>query len=257
MSTGNARDTGIMVSVHMPAFNHERFVGEAIESVLMQEAPFPYEIVVGDDASTDATRDVVLSFVRKHPTIVRPILHDRNVGMHANDRSILEACRGRYVAWLEADDVITSPHKLRRQVELLEAHAEYSACFHQAGHIGGPLPVTWRGAPRSPKAAFDVDDLLRESHFIPSCTLMFRRELIRSLEWATEIAFLERVYCLRLAMQRPIAFLSEEMTAFRSHPDSVYGRMSPVQQRRVALWTHRVAAEHLGLDGRCNARLRF
>src|SRR5687767_7690 len=123
------RHKAVKVSVHMPAFNHGPYIAQALESVLAQQVPFDYEIVVGEDCSTDDTRAIAVDYARRFPDRIQLLLHERNLGIFENDQRILAACRGEYIAWLESDDYWTSPVKLHKQVALLDAHTEFSAVF--------------------------------------------------------------------------------------------------------------------------------
>ena len=93
-----------LVSVHMITFNHEPYIARAIEGVLMQETDFPIELVIGEDCSTDGTREIVLEYQKKHPETIRVITSARNVGPNVNELRTDKACRGRYVAYCEGDD---------------------------------------------------------------------------------------------------------------------------------------------------------
>ena len=112
------------------AYNHEQFLRQALESVLAQQMDFTYELVVGEDCSTDQTRAIVREYAARYPAIFRPIYQPHNVGMGANFQACLLACRGEYIALLEGDDYWTSTHKLHRQVSFLDAHPDFTLCFH-------------------------------------------------------------------------------------------------------------------------------
>jgi glycosyltransferase involved in cell wall biosynthesis len=241
----------VKVSVHMPAYNHAAYIAQAIESVLMQQVDFPYEIVIGEDCSPDGTRDVASDYARRHPGIIRVLLHERNLGIYDNDQAIIRACRGEYIAWLEADDYWTSPHKLQMQVDLLDARADYSACFHRAGRIGTDEPATWRQGPREIKPFYTIDDLLEEGHFIPSCTAVFRANLVREpAEWTRLTPFLERTYSARFAHHGKIGFIDEEMAVFRYHSGGIYAQASRVGNVESAIQTHELIGHHLGVSSR-------
>lgn len=121
---------GIVVSVLMLVYNHERWLAHAIESVMMQKTRFKFELVIAEDCSTDSSRDIVLRYKQKYPDKIRLLLNEVNLGMAKNARQIEIAATGKYVAGLEGDDYWTDPDKLQTQVDFLETHPEYSGCYH-------------------------------------------------------------------------------------------------------------------------------
>jgi len=122
-------DTAVMqkeplVSVWMTTYNHEPYIARAIEGVLMQKTAFPLELVIGEDCSTDRTREIVLEWQKRRPDVIRVIASDRNVGLFENDRRVNRALRGKYVAFCEGDDYWIHPRKLQMQVDIMEAHPD-------------------------------------------------------------------------------------------------------------------------------------
>lgn len=115
----------IIVSVLMITYNHENFIREAIDGVLMQKTDFPIELIIGEDCSTDSTRKIVVEYAEKHPDIIRPLLPESNLGMMKNFNKTMEAAKGKYIALCEGDDYWTDPLKLQKQVEFLEENEEY------------------------------------------------------------------------------------------------------------------------------------
>lgn len=104
----------IMVSVFMMTYNHENYIAQALDSILMQKINFGYEIIVGEDCSTDRTREIILSYAQRKPDLFKLILHDHNVGAKANQNAVLNACKGKYIAPCEGDDYWTDPYKLQK-----------------------------------------------------------------------------------------------------------------------------------------------
>jgi glycosyltransferase involved in cell wall biosynthesis len=113
-----------LVSVWMTTYNHEPYIARAMEGVLTQETAFPIELVIGEDCSTDRTREIVMEYQERRPDIIRIITSEQNVGLHENDRRVNKALRGKYVAFCEGDDYWIHPGKLQMQVEILEANPE-------------------------------------------------------------------------------------------------------------------------------------
>ena len=119
-------------SVMLKAYNHERFIAQAIESALAQQTTFPVEILVGEDCSTDRTREIVMEYSARHADRIRVLAHERNrLGMVRNTLTLCGVPR-EYVAWLDGDDYWISPDKLQRQVDFLDSHRDHALCFHDS-----------------------------------------------------------------------------------------------------------------------------
>jgi glycosyltransferase involved in cell wall biosynthesis len=114
----------IKVSVAMITYNHERYIAKALDNVLSQSTNFDYEVIIGEDFSTDNTRSIIIDYQKRYPDKFQLLLNDKNIGMHKNTAQVLRACRGQYVALLEGDDYWTSTHKLQLQVDFLDRHPE-------------------------------------------------------------------------------------------------------------------------------------
>ena len=121
----------IKASVLMLAYNQRPYIDEAIRSVVLQDTTFDFELIVSDDASTDGTADRCLWWQQRYPDRIRVIRGDSNVGLAANFVRTYQAARGEYIAICEADDFWTDRHKLQIQVDFLDTHPDYSACFHR------------------------------------------------------------------------------------------------------------------------------
>lgn len=120
------------VSVRIITYNQRPFIERTIESVLAQETEYDYEIVVGEDCSTDGTAEIVREYGRRFPSKIRVLEAEENLGANQNDIRSRAACRGRYIALLDGDDYWTDPGKLQKQVRFLEENADFVMCFHNA-----------------------------------------------------------------------------------------------------------------------------
>ncbi len=121
-----------LVSVVVPSYNVERYLAQALQGILMQKVPFEFEIIVGEDCSTDSTRSILMSYVEREPRRVKPLLQERNVGLLRNFLDMLNVCTGTYIAVCDGDDYWTDPEKLRKQVEFLESHGDHGVVFTDA-----------------------------------------------------------------------------------------------------------------------------
>ena len=121
----------VKLSVIFITYNHEKYVEKALRSVCEQETDFPFEVVVGEDCSTDSTREILKRVAAEYPDKVRLLFREKNFGRPTlNVYNTTMECRGEYLAYLEGDDYWTDEHKLQKQVTFLEEHPEYIACTH-------------------------------------------------------------------------------------------------------------------------------
>lgn len=200
----------------MVTYRHAEFIAQAIESVLMQEADFPVELVIGEDKSPDDTRQIVARYVRRHPEKVRLLARPENLGVR-NFVETYRACRGKYVAMLEGDDYWTSPEKLRVQVEALDTHPDWVICFHAVRHFrqDGSAPAIV--SPQGWKEVSTLDDLL-EKNVLPACSVMFRNGVLRDFpEWFLSLIPGDWPLWVMLARHGNVGYIDREMAAHRLH----------------------------------------
>jgi glycosyltransferase involved in cell wall biosynthesis len=116
----------------MITYNHENYIKQAIEGVLMQETDFEFELVISNDNSPDNTEKVIQDIIATHPKAhcIRYIKREPNLGMLNNSRQTLKECKGEFIAVCEGDDYWTDPCKLQKQVDFLEANKDFVLCFH-------------------------------------------------------------------------------------------------------------------------------
>lgn len=121
-----------MVTILCPAYNHEKYIRQTLESFLAQKTDFKFEILVHDDASTDGTADIIREIAAKYPDVVFPTFQVEN--QYSKGAVIMDIllpnARGKYVALCEGDDYWSDNDKLQLQVDWLENNPEYSACVH-------------------------------------------------------------------------------------------------------------------------------
>ena len=127
-------DNEIMVSVLIATYNHEQYIGKALEGALNQKNDFRYEVIVHDDASTDHTREIIKEYERKYPDKMRTIFQTENQfgKCHIASKYLYPQIRGKYFALLDGDDFWIDKNKLQTQIDFLERNSEYSMCIHNA-----------------------------------------------------------------------------------------------------------------------------
>jgi glycosyltransferase involved in cell wall biosynthesis len=217
------------VSVLLITYNHEKFIGQAIDSVVMQKTTFPMEVVIGEDCSTDGTRAIVRAYSQKYPELIRAIFPETNQGPFQNVLRTLNACRGEYVAGLEGDDYWTDPEKLQVQADFLDSHPECAISFHKVTQVfedGSKPPFE---TPEFRKHIATIEDLLggEFGNLIPSCSAMWRRGLFDRLpEWVEEIGFSDWVIHVLNATKGHAGFINRRMGVYRIHGGGIWSTQS-------------------------------
>ena len=235
-----------LVSVCMTAYNHAPYIGRAIEGVLSQRTTFAVELVLSDDCSPDGTGAICRDYAARYPDRIRLLTGDVNVGMRANYRRTIEACRGRYVAMCDGDDWWCDPLKLQRQVEALEADP---ACGLSYTRSERRFETTGERR-RYPAGELFCDfDRLLFDNTVENCTAVARRELILRYyaevrpeehpEWLTD----DWPMWLWFACRSRIRFIDRVTAVHRrmvgsvSHGDSYRGRLaSRDSAMETSLW---------------------
>ena len=144
----------MMVSVQMLSYNHEDSLARAIESVLGQRTKYKYELIIGDDASTDRSQERINEYAHKYPEIIVAVCREKNIGAVQNGNDISKRCRGKYHAVCEGDDYWITTDKLEKQVSFLESNPEYMMCTTRCKVISDGIEMEY------PFASDDSDSLL-------------------------------------------------------------------------------------------------
>ena len=211
-----------------------RYIAEAIESVLAQQTSFGVELVVGEDCSTDRTAAICREYAAKYPDRIRLVTSPENVGWRANYRRTFEACRGKYVAYLDGDDWWCDPRKLQMQADLMESDPGCGMCYTRASNY-------WQASDRTePDHSDHYTDFGRLlcSLTIANCATLARRELIARYydevrpaehpEWKTDDAPM----WLWFSVRSRISYLPDITAVHRRLPDSV--SHSTAYRKRIA-----------------------
>jgi glycosyltransferase involved in cell wall biosynthesis len=213
----------------------------------MQEGDFEYEIVIGEDCSTDNTRTILLDYQARHPSKIRLLLAEKNQGLVRNFIDTYRACKGEYVATLDGDDFWTSPRKLRTQVEFLDSRRDFSMCFHPVTEVFDDGSKPSRIYPQLAEETYSLEDLL-QNNCIPTCSVMFRNGVFGEFpDWYRSFTFMEdwALYAL-IAEHGKIGFLNEAMGVYRFHSNSTWYSMDQVTRCQEELKFYDHIKQHLG-----------
>jgi glycosyltransferase involved in cell wall biosynthesis len=212
------------VSVCLITYNHEAYITEALEGILIQQCNFDFEVVIGNDCSTDNTLARIKPYIEKYPDKIKLHNHKQNLGMTRNWIYTMQACKGEYVAIIEGDDNWTDPLKLQTQVEIMDKDSSLSFCCHDVDFIyeKGVTPYNpYITIGESRK--FTIEDILRKKGFIPTCSIIYRRSMLPAFpEWADRrIKSIDLVVQLMLASNGPFYYLYKKMGNYRLHSQGI------------------------------------
>jgi len=229
-------DSAPAVSVVMPAHNAVRFIGAAIESVLAQTHA-DWELIVVDDASTDGTSNRARAYAERDAR-VRYISTTHNVGVAGARNLGLEMARGRYIAFLDSDD-LWFPRKLELQVEFLDSsqgsvsYGNYVRIDEQGnviGNVNAPARVDYRAMLRS--------------NFIGNLTGIYRRAPLAALRFDAvgHEDYLFWLNAVRLTGPAAAPPTEAPLAAYRVGPTSI-----SANKFRAMKWQWDIYRKHLGL----------
>jgi GT2 family glycosyltransferase/Flp pilus assembly protein TadD/glycogen synthase/SAM-dependent methyltransferase len=133
MARGHSKGASPLVSICCTTFNHEKYLEECIEGILIQKADFPIEVIIHDDASTDRSPDIIQGYVDRYPDLFTPVYQNDNQyskGKKPLVHFVFPKARGKYICLCEGDDYWTDPLKIKKQIDFLEKHSKFVMCYH-------------------------------------------------------------------------------------------------------------------------------
>ncbi|QIR37986.1 glycosyltransferase [Tolypothrix sp. PCC 7910] len=226
------------LSVLMITYNHENFIAQAIESVLMQQTNFEFEIVIGEDYSSDNTRNIVQEFATKFPHKIKLILQPYNLGLYGKNNLVktLKACKGQYIAILEGDDYWSDPYKLQKQVDFLENNPNFSMCFHNVKNIfESKSKESSVSFPHNQKKILLIEDLL-DRNYIPTGSVVYRSGLFHEFpDWFYDIKMSDWPIWIFCALHGNIWYIDEVMGAYRIHSAGVWNSTAEYQRQEETI----------------------
>lgn len=233
------------VSISLITYNHAPYIKQSIESVLMQEADFDYELIIGEDDSKDGTREVVLAYQEKYPDKIKVLLNKREDVIYIDGKPTgrwnlinnLQHCQGEYIAMLEGDDYWTDPKKLQKQVDHLDNNLDHSMCFHKVIYISeeNEFPPTVN-EPYQTRSSYSLEDLIQKN-FIPSLSVLYRNnDFFAALpQWFYTVPVGDYFLHLIIAEQGRIGYINVQMGVRRVHESGFWSSMNIVERNETAL----------------------
>lgn len=165
-----------IVSIICLAFNHEKYIEDALRGFLGQITKYSFEILVRDDHSSDGTQNILMEYLKKYPNIIKLILEDENFYSQGCDviSRVLSHARGEFIALCEGDDYWLDSRKLEKQANFLTAHKDYSLCYHDSIVVSESGKIdSLSKLPLSCRIDFPEKELKQGAHILTQ-TVFFR-----------------------------------------------------------------------------------
>lgn len=218
----NTNENEIMFSVAIITYNQEKYISQTLESILNQEHNYNYEIIIGEDCSSDNTKKIIEKYASKYPNIIKPIFNNPNMGLLKNYFNVIENCNGKYIMECAGDDYWL-PGKVKSQIELLEKDNSISLTYSKAKF--------WdENNKKFKKDLFGEDvisfeNLLINGNKIPALTVCFKNDDIK--EYIKEIQPLDKPWLMEdfpiwlwFYKNRNITFINQVLGCYRVLEDS-------------------------------------
>lgn len=242
-----------LASIVVITYNHAPYIAECLDSLLMQQTEFPFEICIGEDGSTDSTRELCRDYAERHPHCIRLIEHrrdapDRKEYIAPGNYNFARTCaatRGTYIACCEGDDSWIDPHKLQKQVDLLEAdsnlvlvHSDFDKLELETGKQTHAVCRT-RNIPHNynPDPKQFIFDLLELRYPITPCTVTVRAEALKAV-YAESADLFKKLpmgdlpkWC-ELARHGAFHYMDESTALYRVLSESASNTQSPERRFR-------------------------
>lgn len=165
------------LSLCIITYNHEKFIRECLDGVLMQNINCEFEIVISDDCSNDNTLSICEAYKKRFPNLITILKNDRNIGMAGNWYKAIQSCKGNFIAICEGDDFWISSDKIQIQYDYMKSNDKCNICFHDVALSNSFKPYDFYFS-YDVKSKFYFKDIILK-HLIPTCSMMFRTSKIQ------------------------------------------------------------------------------
>lgn len=203
------------ISACLITFNHENFIRECLEGAISQIGDFDYEIIIGDDCSSDNTKQICLEYSTKYPNLIKYTKRNNNLGMIGNWIATISECSANYIALCEGDDYWTDPYKLKKQVDFLEANSDYVLSFHKVKILKPSGEFVDDFITNVPENYETQETLARLGNYIHTPSVVFRNI---KMEFPPEFSLSpvgDYFLYIMLTEHGKLKYLEEEMAVYR------------------------------------------
>ncbi len=252
-------DHEIIVSIATVTYNHSKYIEQCIQSVLNQKTDFKFEMIIGDDASTDGTTEIIKKYEALYPEIIKPVYHQKNMGKNGsgggreNFNSIIEKCTGKYVAILNGDDFML-PGKLQKQVKFMETNQQLSMCGHNVKVIDQSGTFLHYFNNKNTPLVADAEYLVKHGTYIANTSVLYKRQYLDIHMYNKLHPYTHGDWLLHIIVARAggVGYIDEPLAVYRKHTGGITNRNRASLAARKKVFNLQLniinAASKLGLD---------
>ena len=181
-----------VVSVTVTTYQHSNYISNCLDGILMQKTNFEFEIIIGEDESTDGTREMCIKYADKYPDKIRLFQRDRKLSQYYENNKLVcrfngiwnrMSSRGKYIAWCEGDDYWTDPYKLQKQVDYLEENPSCGLMYTDYDELNENNKVIENNKFKNNKTIKNTfDDFLINQWFLAPCTWVLRTSILKLID---------------------------------------------------------------------------
>jgi glycosyltransferase involved in cell wall biosynthesis len=230
----------IEVAIFVSVYNHENYIRQCLDSIINQEVDFQIRLFIGDDCSSDASRDICEEFCQKYPGLISYESSSISKGANENYRHTLQRCKNsgaKYIAMIDGDDFWCDVHKLQRQRDFLELNKLVSGVCHNVYQLStnGKRTIRYKSMPNIINAK---DYIYPYSRFHTS-SLMFRSESAKWHDWMSEIRNYDIAFFSTLLTSGDIGVIHSCMSVYRIHSEGISSSSQyreTYHEDRMSLW---------------------
>jgi glycosyltransferase involved in cell wall biosynthesis len=216
------------VSISCITYNHGQFIEQTIQGFLIQKVNFELEIIIYNDASTDATKAIIEKYALLYPGIIQAKHHETNIGMMKNFIQALHPCTGQYIALCEGDDYWTDPLKLQKQVDYLESNPSVSLCFHPVYGLHGNSQIFNVTNIPADRLSYTFNDIIK-LNIIPTCSVVYRNSFSVP-DWFEKLPFGDMGLYFLCSKFGSFGLITETMAVYRINSGGVWTSLGKLTQ---------------------------
>ncbi len=229
-----------LVSVIVTTYNHQEYITDCLDGILMQQTNFLFEIILGEDESTDGTRNICIEYANKYPGKIKLYLRSRKDVIYINGNPTgrynftesLKSCKGKYIALCEGDDYWTDPLKLQKQVDFLEGNSDYVISCTNANAIDENNNIIIESVLDSESKSINIKGFLKLNNPVITPTVLFKNNLLKDINFIVNYTSGDWplwAYLLHIS-QKKIYYLDSVTTSYRIHEGGIFSNLNLPQR---------------------------